>query len=696
MKFSEFQNAATTNAPPTAQEKNAPLDPKTRAGAAAVSRALGGKPNAKFAQAIDQAEKGKALNPSLLQSLAPFAGALEKIFADPALRTKFLAMVKLVKAVENVNEDQDSIDAVSSAVTRRIMMQHTDLLGKYGPVKVMAAINDVADFAGSDGLEEIGSSDVSIWTKQVIQDLEAGHYDRMESVEKIDELSKGTLGSYVKKASGAEKPKNVMSPKNVPLTNIAAYQGDSETGHFGSRFNQGTYDKAERLRKNRETGIKRAVDKLTKEEAEGDKPYICLYVKKDKVLRHECYAPTSYEAAKKAAGHWGLKSTAGVSAHLADDSKDVKEAEQLDEILPAIGAAVGRAVVGSGASAVTRSVAGGVGHVAGTVAQDALGDSDEDPTDADSENDEVDTVTLDVPLLLRMMEYAREDAQEDMDLHNAAERMIELSKNGALSMDDYDSIVGDVEALPAPDKVGEDSGKSKQYIEIVSLLGHTKRVPVHPLNAYKALNHYRDQPSTKSARIVSEDNVNEEYSMWKVEFPKQHAGKSVNAGSVHVKAQNTAHAHKVAAKRVGVDPAVFKTTVTKSSILPENYYSPGPETMPGAVGPQEDTNVSFNQTKRMGDASVTVSANAKDMEELHRVLKLAGIEVKGVADAEPSVADTAAALAPHMPAEEPCGCDDTEVAIPMVPGPKPLDLKYTTDKTALINAIKDKLAQRLS
>ena len=84
----------------------------------------------------------------------------------------------------------------------------------------------------------------------------------------IDELSKKTLGSYVKKASGAEQPKNVMSPKNVPLTNIAAYQGDSETGHFGKRFNQHTYDKAERLRKNRETGIKRAVDKLTKEEVE--------------------------------------------------------------------------------------------------------------------------------------------------------------------------------------------------------------------------------------------------------------------------------------------------------------------------------------------------------------------------------------------------------------------------------------------
>jgi hypothetical protein len=86
--------------------------------------------------------------------------------------------------------------------------------------------------------------------------------------EQIDELSKKTMGSYVKKASGAEQPKNVMSPKNVPLTKIAAYQGDSETGHFGKRFNQHTYDKAERLRKNRETGIKRAVDKLAKEEVE--------------------------------------------------------------------------------------------------------------------------------------------------------------------------------------------------------------------------------------------------------------------------------------------------------------------------------------------------------------------------------------------------------------------------------------------
>jgi hypothetical protein len=94
------------------------------------------------------------------------------------------------------------------------------------------------------------------------------HFNKLlgEGFDSLDELSKATLGSYVKKASGAEQPKNVMSPKNVPLTKIAAYQGDSETGHFGKRFNQHTYDKAERLRKNRETGIKTAVNKLTKED----------------------------------------------------------------------------------------------------------------------------------------------------------------------------------------------------------------------------------------------------------------------------------------------------------------------------------------------------------------------------------------------------------------------------------------------
>lgn len=53
-----------------------------------------------------------------------------------------------------------------------------------------------------------------------------------------------------------------------------------------------------------------------------------------------------------------------------------------------------------------------------------------------------DVVKLDIPLLIRMMEYAREDAKTDADLHFAAENMIQLSKaNRTLNMGDYESIV---------------------------------------------------------------------------------------------------------------------------------------------------------------------------------------------------------------------------------------------------------------
>ena len=59
------------------------------------------------------------------------------------------------------------------------------------------------------------------------------------------------------------------------------------------------------------------------------------------------------------------------------------------------------------------------------------------------EADKTDTVSMDIPLLLRMMEYAREDAKTDEDLHDVAEKMIALSKNhDYLCMDNYNEIVG--------------------------------------------------------------------------------------------------------------------------------------------------------------------------------------------------------------------------------------------------------------
>lgn len=62
-----------------------------------------------------------------------------------------------------------------------------------------------------------------------------------------------------------------------------------------------------------------------------------------------------------------------------------------------------------------------------------------------------DIIKLDVPLLLRLLEYAKEDAKTDMDLHNVTTMLIELSKKGdILNMNNYDQIVGDQKLLPEP------------------------------------------------------------------------------------------------------------------------------------------------------------------------------------------------------------------------------------------------------
>ena len=55
--------------------------------------------------------------------------------------------------------------------------------------------------------------------------------------------------------------------------------------------------------------------------------------------------------------------------------------------------------------------------------------------------DKEDTITFDIPLLIRMFEYAREDAKTDMDLHKVTEKLISIRDKGTLTMADYDFIV---------------------------------------------------------------------------------------------------------------------------------------------------------------------------------------------------------------------------------------------------------------
>jgi predicted RNA binding protein YcfA (HicA-like mRNA interferase family) len=56
--------------------------------------------------------------------------------------------------------------------------------------------------------------------------------------------------------------------------------------------------------------------------------------------------------------------------------------------------------------------------------------------------DRKDTVTINIPLMIRLLELAREDVKTDMELHHIVERLINIRGRGVLGMDHYNYIAG--------------------------------------------------------------------------------------------------------------------------------------------------------------------------------------------------------------------------------------------------------------
>lgn len=105
-------------------------------------------------------------------------------------------------------------------------------------------------------------------------------------------------------------------------------------------------------------------------------------------------------------------------------------------------------------------------------------------------------------------------------------------------------------------------------------------------------------------------------------------------------------------------------------------YGMAPEVMPGAVDQEKETqNVTYSKTKTKGNASVTVSAHAESMEELHAVLKLAGITLPKMDDQPEQQPE------PETPC---CGADDS-AEMPVSP----------QDKIAITGVLRDRLRDYL-
>jgi hypothetical protein len=144
---------------------------------------------------------------------------------------------KLDKEIDEGFDDID--DPVVSSITRRIIRQHPELL-KHGPDKVLAAIADVADFVGD--VEEIGSSDVSGWVKQVARQLNGVDEGMMDTIKKVgskvfDKLGGGSEEDLLKdlqKKAGVpqtgKKPEFDAKAKQLARTNSGDPVGDFAKG----------------------------------------------------------------------------------------------------------------------------------------------------------------------------------------------------------------------------------------------------------------------------------------------------------------------------------------------------------------------------------------------------------------------------------------------------------------------------------
>ena len=121
------------------------------------------------------------------------------------------------------------------------------------------------------------------------------------------------LKAYQDKKNGkksASKDKKAKDDGKMPMD-------AGKDGKMGTKDDKPAFLKKEGVKegKYKSDAQRKAVHAAKNESADGERPYVVVHVKKGKT---EVSAKSSYSAAMQAAKKWGLKSTAGVDAYLAD------------------------------------------------------------------------------------------------------------------------------------------------------------------------------------------------------------------------------------------------------------------------------------------------------------------------------------------------------------------------------------------
>jgi len=142
-----------------------------------------------------------------------------RLHPDDDFETIIDRVIDHLESDYEVNEaygDREEAHPVSSAIYRRIVNSHPELFEKFTVREISDACNDYAH--GFGDVEEIGSSDVSIWTKEVIDDL-------LSRNKELDEIKKLALG-HEEVDEGLGKALLGGAALIAAITGINKYQAD--------------------------------------------------------------------------------------------------------------------------------------------------------------------------------------------------------------------------------------------------------------------------------------------------------------------------------------------------------------------------------------------------------------------------------------------------------------------------------------
>lgn len=116
-------------------------------------------------------------------SWKPFQDVEEATLGTKHKRNRFKSLKQKMDETD-LDPTDDKPSPVEGAIIRRIMQQHRDALLQHGPDAVMQAARSVAMRIGD--VDEIGSSDVSIWTREALSMLGHELEEDMYSYDKLD------------------------------------------------------------------------------------------------------------------------------------------------------------------------------------------------------------------------------------------------------------------------------------------------------------------------------------------------------------------------------------------------------------------------------------------------------------------------------------------------------------------------------